>query len=164
MAMNKYEWSYLAAGPVVIAATYGVASLVTGEPPESGADPAVMAAVYVLMFWLFAPLVFVFVAPVLTVILKALTNPRETLEFVKQAMLLASFGAACYGAFLIYSHYDVEWDCVERGNTMLSISENGDIGPAEKGCTCTGMADFERRKFGRVDYAALNKDHGCKFD
>ena len=53
---------------------------------------------------------------------------------------------------------------MEHGNTMLSISEKGDLGPAEKACTWTGMADFERRKFGRVDYASLKKDHGCNFE
>jgi hypothetical protein len=174
MALHKYEWYYLAAGPVATVATYGIASLVIGAPP-AGENPAVMAGAYVALFWLGAPLIFVAVAPVLTSILKALTNPREArnklrelfnriVEFTKAVLLVASFGTACYGAFLVYSYYDVEWDCVERGNNILSISENGDIGPAEKGCTCTGMADFERRKFGRVDYAALNKDHGCNFD
>lgn len=163
MALNKYEWSYVAAGPVVIAATYGIASAVAVDD-----NTELVVAIYAGLLWMISPLLFFAFAPVLTAILKALTNPREAfnklVEFVKQAMLLASFGAACYGAFLIYSHYDVEWDCVERGNTMLSISEKGDLGPAEKACTCTGMADFERRKFGRVDYASLNKDHGCSFD
>jgi hypothetical protein len=87
----------------------------------------------------------------------------------KPAVALAFGGlfllALTWGGLIEYGKdYFTEWTCIERGNTMLSISEKGDLGPAEKACTCTGMADFERRKFGRVDYASLNKDHGCSFD
>ena len=100
------------------------------------------------------------------------TDPKAALlEVVGAALALGGIGLAsvalAWGFTLLGEHaqeYFTEWDCVERGDTMLSISENGDLGPAEKACTCTGMADFERRKFGRVDYASLNKDHGCNFE
>lgn len=77
---------------------------------------------------------------------------------------LCIFVAVAYGGVLAYDHYTTEWNCVEKGQTMYSISDKGEIGPAEEACTCTGMADFERRNWGRVDYAGLNKDHGCDFD
>ena len=82
----------------------------------------------------------------------------------KAALGLTALGAMVFVVGLTIDHYSTEWSCVEKGQTMHSISDKGEIGPAEEACTCTGMADFERRKFGRVDYAGLNKDHGCDFD
>ena len=55
------------------------------------------------------------------------------------------------------------WRCVEDGDVMYSMSSGGAFGAADKGCSCDRMADFERRKFGEVDYAGLNSDHGCAF-
>lgn len=83
---------------------------------------------------------------------------------VAGAIYLSLFGAVLWGGVMAYDHYSTEWRCVEKGQNMFSISDRGEIGPAEEACTCTGMADFERRNWGRVDYAGLNKDHGCDFD
>ena len=56
------------------------------------------------------------------------------------------------------------WFCMERGKTMYSLSDSGELGAAEKGCTCAEIANFEYRIFGEVDYQALNDDHGCSFE
>ena len=53
-----------------------------------------------------------------------------------------------------------EWHCKIDGDSMYSISDSGDIGGAENGCTCEEIARFERR-FGEVDYEALSSDFGC---
>jgi len=55
------------------------------------------------------------------------------------------------------------WRCVERGQNMFSMSDSGELGAAEKGCTCEEMANFEYRVFGEVDFEALKDDHGCSF-
>ena len=47
---------------------------------------------------------------------------------------------------------------------MYSLSDSGELGAAEKGCTCAEIANFEYRIFGEVDYQALNDDHGCSFE
>ena len=73
-------------------------------------------------------------------------------------------GAVLRGGVWAYEYYTTEWNCVEKGQNIFSMSDKGEIGAAEEACTCLDMADFERRKFGRVDYAGLNKDHGCRFD
>ena len=83
---------------------------------------------------------------------------------LKLGIGLCMFVAVLYAGGWAYEHYSTEWNCVEKGQNMYSISDKGEIGPAEEACTCTGMADFERRNWGRVDYAGLNKDHGCDFD
>lgn len=55
------------------------------------------------------------------------------------------------------------WRCEVRGQSMFSMSSDGQLGAAEKGCTCSEMADFNRRTFGEADYESLNEDHGCDF-
>ena len=54
-----------------------------------------------------------------------------------------------------------DWQCVERGKTMLSMSDSGKLGSADKGCTCAEIREFEQRVFGEVDEAALKSDFGC---
>lgn len=54
-----------------------------------------------------------------------------------------------------------DWNCVVRGETMFSMSSAGELGAANKGCTCEEITNFERRVFGSVDYEALASDHGC---
>ena len=56
------------------------------------------------------------------------------------------------------------WRCEVRGQTMFSMSTDGQLGAAEKGCTCSEMADFNQKTFGDPDYETLNKEHGCGFD
>jgi len=86
-------------------------------------------------------------------------------EFLfKASLVVVGLVGSIVAGIWAYEHYTTEWTCVEEGQTMYSISDKGEIGAAEEACTCTGMADFERRNWGRVDYAGLNKDHGCDFD
>lgn len=54
-----------------------------------------------------------------------------------------------------------DWQCVERGKTMYSVDGHGNIGTADKGCSCIEIAAFEKELFGRIDYQALKEDFGC---
>jgi hypothetical protein len=71
--------------------------------------------------------------------------------FLRAFTLLIPFIAGC----------GEHWSCQVAGQTMYSVSESGEIGSAEKGCSCGEMRDFERRVFGSVDEEALKEDHGC---
>jgi len=55
-----------------------------------------------------------------------------------------------------------EWSCRIDGDNMYSVTPSGEIGSADRGCTCQQMRDFEFRKFGSVDEDALRRDFGCK--
>ena len=89
------------------------------------------------------------------------------LFLVSLAFLL---GMIAYGDLLgeyvvsAFSDTDDGWVCIEQGRTMYSLSDSGELGAAEKGCTCAEIANFEYRVFGEVDYQALNDDHGCSFE
>jgi len=53
------------------------------------------------------------------------------------------------------------WTCKVDGKTMYSISDSGEIGSADKGCTCEQIRQFEYNQFGEVDEEALRSDFGC---
>lgn len=53
------------------------------------------------------------------------------------------------------------WTCHTRGKTMYSLSSSGELGSADKGCTCSEIRTFELHTFGEVDEAALKSDFGC---
>ena len=55
-----------------------------------------------------------------------------------------------------------DWSCLEQGRSLLSISSSGQLGSADKGCTCDEMRTFELRTFGSVDEDALREDFGCR--
>lgn len=55
-----------------------------------------------------------------------------------------------------------EWSCQTKGDTIYSVNSSGEIGAANKGCSCDDIRAFELRKFGRVDEEALKSDFGCK--
>ena len=44
---------------------------------------------------------------------------------------------------------------------MYSMSASGELGSADKGCSCAEIRAFELRTFGAVDEAALESDFGC---
>ena len=44
---------------------------------------------------------------------------------------------------------------------MFSMSEPGNIGSADKGCSCPEIRNFELSKFGKLDVEALKNDFGC---
>jgi len=56
---------------------------------------------------------------------------------------------------------DEKWTCVTSGKSMYSMNASGEIGSADKGCSCSEIESFERRVFGRVDKQALKSDFGC---
>lgn len=53
------------------------------------------------------------------------------------------------------------WTCQTRGETMFSMSSSGELGSADKGCSCAEIRAFELHTFGEVDETALNSDFGC---
>jgi len=55
-----------------------------------------------------------------------------------------------------------EWTCTVDGDTMYSRSASGELGSADKGCSCEEIAEFELRTFGEVDEDALKSDFGCE--
>lgn len=72
MTSNKGRWIYFfAAGPVVMAAAYGISSLLTSGDPAGETD---MAVAYELLIWVGAPIAFVGVLPILTGLLTVLTK------------------------------------------------------------------------------------------
>lgn len=73
-----------------------------------------------------------------------------------QALLLAVI--AC---FFLASCSNEDWSCQVQGKTMFSMSSSGEIGSADKGCSCEEIRSFEMRTFGEVDEAALKSDFGC---
>lgn len=54
------------------------------------------------------------------------------------------------------------WSCVIDGDVMYSMSSKGQLGGAQKGCTCDEIRQFELKVFGEVDEEALKRDFGCK--
>lgn len=53
------------------------------------------------------------------------------------------------------------WSCIEDGKTLYSVSSSGNLGSADKGCSCDEIREFELRNFGSVDEDALKSDFGC---
>ena len=75
MSSNKNGWLYaFVAGPVLIAAAYGISSLLIGGESASETDATGMTVVYGLLLWVGAPIAFVAVLPILFGVVKALTK------------------------------------------------------------------------------------------
>ncbi|MGI9227210.1 MAG: hypothetical protein ACR2PU_00305 [Gammaproteobacteria bacterium] len=53
------------------------------------------------------------------------------------------------------------WYCKKDGKTLYSVSASGEIGSADKGCSCDEIRYFEASTFGEVDDEALAEDFGC---
>jgi hypothetical protein len=56
---------------------------------------------------------------------------------------------------------DEEWTCRIDGQNMYSTNESGELGSADKGCSCEEIRSFELRTFGEVDEEALQRDFRC---
>lgn len=69
-------------------------------------------------------------------------------------ILFITLIAACSGE-------EENWFCKIDGQTMYSVNSEGNIGSADKGCTCASMRSFERKVFGEVDEVALKSDFDC---
>jgi hypothetical protein len=54
-----------------------------------------------------------------------------------------------------------DWKCETAEKSMYSVSSSGQIGAADKGCTCEQIKNFELKQFGQVDEDALKRDFGC---
>ena len=75
MSSNKNGWFYaFVTGPVLIAAAYGISSLLIGGESAGGTDATGMNVVYGLLLWVGAPIAFLAVLPILFGIVKALTK------------------------------------------------------------------------------------------
>ena len=168
-------WLYYILGCVAFAlAAEGIFAVVDTDTPTG------VAAFFAVFIWLAGTAAYLVLGTMAIAVLKFLTDPKKGFQKLKslaKSVLIAGVGLVGFGVVVtvfeevrptisdyIERNFLAEWDCVESGDNMYSLSDAGEIGPAEKACTCTGMADFERRKFGRVDYASLNKDHGCNFE
>lgn len=54
-----------------------------------------------------------------------------------------------------------EWYCRTNGDMMYSQSASGEIGGAQKGCSCEQIRNHEYKHFKSVDEQALKSDFGC---
>ena len=82
---------------------------------------------------------------------------RKTIERIKSAIN----SCVVLGVMLLASCSAEQWTCRVDGKTMYSISSEGNLGSADKGCTCSEIRAFERKTFGEVDEDALRDDFGC---
>ena len=62
--------------------------------------------------------------------------------------------------FLLSCSQD-EWHCRTNGDMMYSQNANGEIGGAQKGCSCEEIRNHELHHFKSVDEQALKSDFGC---
>ncbi len=53
------------------------------------------------------------------------------------------------------------WRCVTENEAMYSLNDTGELGSADKGCSCAEIRDWEMKVFGKVDERALREDFGC---
>ena len=53
------------------------------------------------------------------------------------------------------------WYCKKDGNTLYSVTASGNIGSAEKGCSCDEIKYFEASTFGEIDEETLAEEFGC---
>ena len=54
-----------------------------------------------------------------------------------------------------------EWQCRTNGDMMYSQNANGEIGGAQKGCSCEEIRNHELYHFKSVDEQSLKSDFGC---
>ena len=64
---------------------------------------------------------------------------------------------------LFYRSCSEEWQCIIDGDIMYSKSNKGNLGGAEKGCSCNQIYQFEYKIWGEVNTYNLNKKFGCNF-
>lgn len=62
---------------------------------------------------------------------------------------------------LLLSCSQEEWHCITNGDAMYSQSSSGELGGAQKGCSCEQIRNHEYKHFGSVDEQALKSDFGC---
>lgn len=63
---------------------------------------------------------------------------------------------------LLASCGSANWRCVEDGQTQYSVNARGEVGRADKGCSCDEMRAFNVARFGDTDEASLRSDFGCR--
>ena len=66
-----------------------------------------------------------------------------------------------FNLVLLISCTQEEWYCRTNGDMMYSQSASGEIGGAQKGCTCEEIRNHELYHFKSVDEEALKSDFGC---
>jgi len=54
-----------------------------------------------------------------------------------------------------------EWSCRTNGDMMYSQNASGELGGAQKGCSCEEIRNHELYHFKSVDEQALKSDFGC---
>lgn len=66
-----------------------------------------------------------------------------------------------YCSVLLLSSCGETWSCEIDGSRMFSVSSSGEIGSADKGCSCNEIREFELEQTGSVDEEALKFNFGC---
>ena len=76
---------------------------------------------------------------------------------------LLSIFVLIFTSLLLVSCDDEKWTCTihESGKIMYSVNTKGELGGAQKGCSCDEMQAFEYDNWGEVDEDALKADFGC---
>ncbi|MCG7650988.1 hypothetical protein [Alteromonas sp. MmMcT2-5] len=54
-----------------------------------------------------------------------------------------------------------EWSCESNGKSLYSKNSSGEIGSADKGCSCDDISEWQLKQYGEIDRAALSRDFGC---
>jgi len=69
---------------------------------------------------------------------------------------------AITGTFLLEACWGGEWACRIQGDAMYSVNlETGELGGAQRVCSCGQIRSFEQQQFGEVDEETLCRDFGC---
>ena len=66
--------------------------------------------------------------------------------------------------FFLTSCSKENWHCYIDGKDMWSISDSGNIGPANYGCSCKQIRDHAYLNWGYVDEDVMKSDFGCYFN
>ena len=74
-------------------------------------------------------------------------------------MLVKSFSFIV--VILTLSGCGEEWTCKVNNQVMYSISDSGELGGADKGCSCSEIRNFNLKVFGTVNDEKLKSDFGC---
>jgi len=66
-------------------------------------------------------------------------------------------------SLLLVSCSDEKWSCKvsENGNNMYSVNTKGELGGAQKGCSCSQIRAFEYKHWGYVDEEGMKEKFGC---
>ncbi len=95
--------------------------------------------------------------------MQLVANPDNQLKVSENKMPSLTKLLSVTLLFTALSACSDDWTCQTEGKTMYSLNTaSGEIGSADKGCSCDEIRSFEIKEFGRVDEDSLKKDFNCK--